>query len=252
MTNPPAIVRSASELKAALKAAFDLFQGYDRKRLEQAIVIGGILAEQKRQCGHGNWLPWLAQNFAYGSERAADFIRVYMQRDKCGHLAGFEEALQFLTASARADSVPSSDVLDPADPPPYCGDAWEPPGEPERVRAPGSTASAHDTAQSRKHREVLNFDPTASAQVDALRVLAECQNRAAALKRQVDRLIESPMADDLRELAKAHGIALENKKVERMPIGAPQSRAETVLEEHWPALTKITAVLSALAEAVGE
>lgn len=95
----PAIVQPASNPAAELRAAFATFQEFGQKRLEQALVIGRILSEQKKACGHGNWLAWLADNFPYGRQRAADFIRVHLERGKCSHAATFEEALTLLAPS---------------------------------------------------------------------------------------------------------------------------------------------------------
>lgn len=93
----PAIVQAASNPAAELRAAFATFQEFGQKRLEQAFVIGRILSEQKKACGHGNWLSWLADNFPYGRQRAADFIRVHLERGKCSRATTFEEALTLLS-----------------------------------------------------------------------------------------------------------------------------------------------------------
>jgi hypothetical protein len=91
--SPPAIVQPAAEQQAELRAAFAAFEESGRKRLEAAILLGGILAARKEAVGHGNWQKWLKQHFPHGRERAADFIRVHRERVKCGHAATFEAAL---------------------------------------------------------------------------------------------------------------------------------------------------------------
>jgi hypothetical protein len=102
-----------------------------RKSLERAIAIGLALCEVKRACGHGNWLTWLEENAPFGRERAADFMRVALNKAKCGHLTTFEEALRFLS-QAEAQQNASASQAAPADEPPLDladghGDAYEPP-----------------------------------------------------------------------------------------------------------------------------
>lgn len=102
---PAAIVQTA-DAKAELDAAFKAFEESGRKRLEAAVVIGGILTERKRQCGHGNWLKWLEMHFPQGRQRAADFIRVYENRGKCSRAATFEEALALVAGESRPEPPP--------------------------------------------------------------------------------------------------------------------------------------------------
>jgi len=92
------------QMRAELNAAWGRFEEYGRKRLAQAQTIGAMLSEQKRKVGHGHWEKWVKENCPFGTERAADFIRVYLHRDelKSGHLAGFEEALRYLTEKSKA------------------------------------------------------------------------------------------------------------------------------------------------------
>jgi hypothetical protein len=130
--NPPAVVRPAADLKAlAAKIKDDYVAHLDlaRKSLERAIAIGLALCEVKKACGHGNWLTWLEENVPFGRERAADFMRVALNKAKCGHLTTFEEALRFL---AEAERNASASPPAPADEPPPDiaeghGDAHEPP-----------------------------------------------------------------------------------------------------------------------------
>lgn len=94
--NVPAVVRESAPRQAELAAAFAMFEESGKRRLEAAIRIGGILADRKKCVGHGNWLKWLEQHFPFGRERAADFIRVYLEHEKVGRAATFEEALRLL------------------------------------------------------------------------------------------------------------------------------------------------------------
>lgn len=110
--NKPAVVQTES-VRAELRAAYDRFEGFDRKRLEQAQTIGAMLAEQKRKAGHGHWEKWVKENCPFGTQRAGDFIRVYLHRDelKSRQMAGFEEALQYLRVARTQAGQPTSDDL---------------------------------------------------------------------------------------------------------------------------------------------
>lgn len=133
----PAAVRSASDVKAELHAAFTDFQECGRKRLEAAVRIGGILTERKKTCGHGNWLKWLEQHFPLGRNRAAEFIRVHAERVKCLRAETFEEAIRILSATPEPAEEPEPDDADedtPEDETPLVEPDDEP--EPEESDAP--------------------------------------------------------------------------------------------------------------------
>ncbi len=52
-----------------------------RTTVDLAIKCGEKLARAKATCGHGNWLPWLKENFE-GSERVArDWMQLHEHRD---------------------------------------------------------------------------------------------------------------------------------------------------------------------------
>lgn len=51
--------------------------------LERAFRIGELLKEQKEECAHGTWLPWLEAEFGstISSQSAATYIRMHDNRD---------------------------------------------------------------------------------------------------------------------------------------------------------------------------
>lgn len=154
--HPPAIICENPDVKAALSRAIEEFERLGRKRLERALVIGQMLHDAKLACGRGYWLQWLAANFPYGRQRAADFIRVFMERDKCSRATTFEEALTILQQASHQGPTATSDSPDRSDPTPERGDAWEPAaaeshdrGEPEIDRVlTGNTTTAHPPSAS--------------------------------------------------------------------------------------------------------
>jgi Protein of unknown function (DUF3102) len=48
-----------------------------KRVVADVIEIGRLLAECKRICGHGNWLPWLDREFGWTDDTALNFMRVY-------------------------------------------------------------------------------------------------------------------------------------------------------------------------------
>ena len=48
-----------------------------RRVIADVIEIGRRLSECKRLLGHGNWLPWLRQEFSWSERTARNFIAVY-------------------------------------------------------------------------------------------------------------------------------------------------------------------------------
>jgi hypothetical protein len=47
-----------------------------KRVIADVIEIGKLLAECKEHCGHGNWLPWLEQEFGWSADTAERFIRL--------------------------------------------------------------------------------------------------------------------------------------------------------------------------------
>jgi hypothetical protein len=47
-----------------------------KRVVADVVEIGSRLAECKRICGHGNWLPWLEREFAWTEQTALNFMRV--------------------------------------------------------------------------------------------------------------------------------------------------------------------------------
>jgi hypothetical protein len=49
--------------------------------VEHAIRCGEMLAEAKKQAGHGNWLPWLEENFGGSHDPAQAYMRLARNRE---------------------------------------------------------------------------------------------------------------------------------------------------------------------------
>ena len=56
--------------------------GYLKMTLTKAIEIGGLLAEQKAELAHGEWLPWVKENLSFSERVARDYMRFHDRRDE--------------------------------------------------------------------------------------------------------------------------------------------------------------------------
>ncbi len=78
--------------------------------LIHAVRAGELLTQAKAQCKHGDWIPWLEDNFVGSVRNAQAYMRVVDRREeiesKSAGLAnlGFEEALQ-LTAEPKDEET---------------------------------------------------------------------------------------------------------------------------------------------------
>ena len=71
------IVRSAAELAPAINVEWERAEQSAEDAVAHAIACGGLLDEAKKSLSHGEWLPWLEQNFAGGTQRASEFRRLW-------------------------------------------------------------------------------------------------------------------------------------------------------------------------------
>jgi hypothetical protein len=72
-----------------------------RTTLPKAIRVGELLAEQKAECKHGEWLPWCKENLPFSERTAQDYMRFYGRRAelKTATVADLPAARKLLTAS---------------------------------------------------------------------------------------------------------------------------------------------------------
>jgi len=60
--------------------------------VEKAIRIGELLAEQKSEMAHGEFLPWLEENIEFSERTARNYMRLYRYREKITDVSDFGEA----------------------------------------------------------------------------------------------------------------------------------------------------------------
>ena len=56
------------------------------KAVDHAIKAGGLLAQAKGECKHGEWLPWLNESFAGSVRTAQMYMKLYERRDEIGEI----------------------------------------------------------------------------------------------------------------------------------------------------------------------
>lgn len=83
----PSIVR-ASEIQQLHSE----IMGALRQTVEKAIRIGELLTEQKSDCQHGEWLPWLEGNVGFSPKTADNYRHLYEQQDKIVNVTNLTEA----------------------------------------------------------------------------------------------------------------------------------------------------------------
>ena len=110
---------SPSERAARIRANYAAAEESQRRSVDLYRQIGLDLLEQKKECGHGQWLPWLKANVPF-SERHA---RNYMALAKSAVTADLESAWRVIQGNA--DEPDAGD--EPAEP-----EGRERPGEESR------------------------------------------------------------------------------------------------------------------------
>lgn len=95
-------LRRANEIKDL----FGQIASLQLSALERAFRIGELFMEQKAECGHGEWLPWLEEHFpakadgkgGISPQSAAQYIRAYQNREelRAAMIETFSDARKYL------------------------------------------------------------------------------------------------------------------------------------------------------------
>jgi hypothetical protein len=107
-----------TELAEGIRVDLAGIEGDNRAALEKAIAAGEKLNRAKAQMGHGEWLPWLKENFELSGRTARDYMRLANWQ----HAANFNsirEALASLPKKPRKEPARSDEQLD------YNNKHWE-------------------------------------------------------------------------------------------------------------------------------
>ncbi|MEJ7786351.1 MAG: DUF3102 domain-containing protein [Solirubrobacteraceae bacterium] len=114
----PATDTIAMSLAVDIRREHEAAQQAFASAVEHAVRCGELLAEAKAQVRHGEWLPWLAENFPASARTAQGYMRLAAQPNAqaLAHL-GIEGALRQLAAPPAVDLDEADErrLLDDAD-----------------------------------------------------------------------------------------------------------------------------------------
>ena len=74
---PRELAVAAKERERVLAQNAQEIRKLGKRASADVIEIGRRLTEMKKMCGHGNWMPWLQQEFGWTDRQARNFMRVY-------------------------------------------------------------------------------------------------------------------------------------------------------------------------------
>jgi hypothetical protein len=86
----------------------DAIRALARRTVHDIIEIGRRLAEAKKMLGHGNFLPWVKQEFAWSEDTAERLIAVHALQNQIPHVAEFNLPLSGLYLLSRNSTPPEA------------------------------------------------------------------------------------------------------------------------------------------------
>jgi hypothetical protein len=75
--DPGELAATAKDRERLLAENAEEIRKLGKRAVCDVTEIGRRLAEMKKICGHGNWLPWLRREFGWTDRHALNYIRVY-------------------------------------------------------------------------------------------------------------------------------------------------------------------------------
>ncbi|AQT70071.1 hypothetical protein STSP2_03273 [Anaerohalosphaera lusitana] len=75
--------------------------------VSKAIEIGGLLTEQKKEVGHGNWSTWIETNLEFKQRAASNYMRIYEHRDeiKIAQCANLQECYRVIVGEDNHNDI---------------------------------------------------------------------------------------------------------------------------------------------------
>jgi hypothetical protein len=77
-----------------------------RTTVAKAIEIGEILANKKKELGHGNWLPWV-KLLPFSYRTAERYMGIFERQDKLDNVSNLSEAYRLGSATLDAETLSS-------------------------------------------------------------------------------------------------------------------------------------------------
>jgi hypothetical protein len=103
-------VRSLSIIAQQLRCEVDRAEEHWQSAVEHAIRAGELLIEAKAQVEHGEWLPWLKQNFPGSGRTARNYMRLAENRQRVADLPTVREAVALLAEPTPNSAVEGEEV----------------------------------------------------------------------------------------------------------------------------------------------
>ena len=98
-SSPMGEVQSSDTALTRIKELHLEVLGLAKTTLKKAIKIGEILSRQKRELGHGNWLPWV-NRLPFSYKTAERYMAVFENRLKLDTVSNLSEAYRLLAPPA--------------------------------------------------------------------------------------------------------------------------------------------------------
>lgn len=83
--------------------------------IRSAIMIGGILTRKKSELKHGEFIPWIENNFDFKRSTAANYMRLYEHRESLNvqSVAHLRDALKLISDESQMAKDPSPPKRNP-------------------------------------------------------------------------------------------------------------------------------------------
>lgn len=110
------ITNNLPELATSIRQEHHLAEQHAMQAVNHAMEAGRLLIEAKALCSHGQWLPWLADNFEGSARTAQAYMRLYENRDalantqSSAHLS-IDGALKLLAEPKEAEPATKNDTV---------------------------------------------------------------------------------------------------------------------------------------------
>jgi hypothetical protein len=109
MTLPDAApARGLPALASEIRQEMGLVKQKVREAVSHAVRVGALLLEAKAQVRHGEWLPWLEENFPGTPQTARTYMRLAVNRAEIEGTTSIREAVAHLADLAGLNGKPLS------------------------------------------------------------------------------------------------------------------------------------------------
>src|SRR5829696_7015241 len=98
------------ELASVAQREHEAFERDARAAVMHAIRCGDSLNAAKGKVRHGEWLPWLRENFPAGVREAQNYMRLAANAQRVSHLGTVRGALAELSAPREAPDEAENDA----------------------------------------------------------------------------------------------------------------------------------------------